>query len=95
MSIDVSTVDKIAFLSRLKIEDNVKEDTKEEFNKIIQWGNLLKEIDTDGVEELVSVNEDGIQLREDEVTQGNCPEDVLANAPMKEYGYFAVPKVVE
>ena len=95
MSIDINTVDKIAFLSRLKIEDDLKECTKEEFNKIIQWGNLLKEIDTDGVEELVSVNEDGIQLREDEVTQGNCPEDVLANAPMKEYGYFAVPKVVE
>ena len=37
MSIDVSTVDKIAFLSRLKIEDSVKEDTKVEFNKIIQW----------------------------------------------------------
>ena len=95
MSIDVSTVDKIAFLSRLKIEDNVKEDTKEEFNKIIQWVDQLKEVDTDGVEELVSVNENGIQLREDEVTQGQCSKEILVNAPMKEYGYFAVPKVVE
>ena len=95
MSIDVSTVDKIAFLSRLKIEEDAKESTKEEFNKIIQWVDQLKEVDTDNVEPLVSVNESAIQLREDEVTSGQCSKEVLANAPMKEYGYFAVPKVVE
>ena len=95
MSIDVSTVDKIAFLSRLRIEENAKEDTKVEFNKIIRWVDQLKEVNTDGVEALVSVNENGIQLREDEVTDGQCSKEILANAPMKEYGYFAVPKVVE
>lgn len=95
MSIDTKTVDKIAFLSRLKIEDNVKEATKEEFNKIIQWVDQLKEVETDNVEPLISVNENSIQLREDEVTQGQCSKEILANAPMKEYGYFAVPKVVE
>ena len=95
MSIDIETVDKIAFLSRLKIEDNVKDATKEEFNKIIQWVDQLKEVKTDNVEPLISVNENSIQLREDEVTQGQCSNEILANAPMKEYGYFAVPKVVE
>jgi aspartyl-tRNA(Asn)/glutamyl-tRNA(Gln) amidotransferase subunit C len=95
MSIDIETVDKIAFLSRLKIEDNVKDATKEEFNKIIQWVDQLKEVNTDNVEPLISVNENSIQLREDEVTQGQCSKEILANAPMKEYGYFAVPKVVE
>ena len=95
MTIDVNAVDKIAFLSRLKIEDSVKEATKEEFNKIIQWVDQLKEVNTDNVEPLISVNENAILLREDEVTQGQCSKDILANAPMKEYGYFAVPKVVE
>ena len=95
MSIDIETVDKIAFLSRLKIEDNVKDETKEEFNKIIQWVDQLKDVNTDNVEPLISVNENSIQLREDEVTQGQCSKEILANAPMKEYGYFAVPKVVE
>lgn len=95
MTIDVKTVDKIAFLSRLKIEENAKEDTKEEFNKIIQWVDQLKEVDTNNVEPLISVNENSIQLREDEVTQGQCSKEILANAPMAEYGYFAVPKVVE
>ena len=82
-------------MSRLKIEDNVKESTKEEFNKIIQWVDQLREVNTDNIEPLISVNENSIQLREDEVTQGQCSKEILANAPMKEYGYFAVPKVVE
>ena len=95
MTMDVSTVDEIAFLSRLRIEDNLKESTKEEFNKIIQWVDQLKEVNTDNVEPLVSVNESSISLREDVVTLGNCSDEILANAPMKEYGYFAVPKVVD
>lgn len=92
---DEQTVKKIAFLSRLKIEDDRIEATKDEFEKILTWVDQLKEVDTDNVEPLISVNENSIQLREDEVTTGQCSDDILANAPMKEYGYFAVPKVVE
>lgn len=95
MAVDVQEVRKIAFLSRLRIEDDKVEATKEEFNKILQWVDTLKEVDTDNVEPLVSVNENNIALREDEVVAGNCADAILANAPMKEYGYFAVPKVIE
>ena len=92
---DEQTVKKIAFLSRLKIEDDRIEATKDEFEKILTWVDQLKEVDTDNVEPLISVNENSIQLRKDEVTTGQCSDDILANAPMKEYGYFAVPKVMD
>lgn len=95
MAIDNDTVKKIAFLSRLKIEDDKLDATKDEFNKILQWVEQLNEVDTDDVEPLISVNENNLQLRRDEVTEGNQAEAVLANAPQKEYGYFIVPKVVE
>ena len=95
MTVDVETVKRIAFLSRLKIEEENVEATKNEFNKIMAWVDALKEVDTDNVEPLVSVNENNIALRKDEVTAGNCAQAILANAPMKEYGYFAVPKVIE
>ena len=95
MAIDKETVRRIAFLSRLKIEDDRIEATEEEFNKILGWVDQLKEVDTDNTEPLVSVNENHLQMRRDEVTDGNIAEKILANAPMKEYGYFAVPKVVE
>lgn len=95
MAIDKETVKKVAFLSRLKIEDEKVEATEKEFNKILSWIEQLNEVDTDNVEPLVSVNDSHISCREDKVTEGNQAAAVLANAPQAEYGYFVVPKVVE
>ena len=95
MAIDNETVRRIAFLSRLKIENDKLEATKDEFNKILMWIEELNEINTDDVEPLISVNDIALRMREDEVTEGDQPQAVLENAPAAEYGYFAVPKVVE
>jgi aspartyl-tRNA(Asn)/glutamyl-tRNA(Gln) amidotransferase subunit C len=95
MAIDNETVKRVAFLSRLKVEDDKIEPTKEEFNKILQWIEELNEINTDEVEPLISVNNVNLRMRNDEITAGNCREDILKNAPSAEYDYFAVPKVVE
>lgn len=95
MAIDTQTVKRIAFLSRLKIEDDKIAATEDEFNKILQWVDQLKGVDTENVEPLVSVNENNITMRQDAVTDGNMADEVLANAPLKEYDYFVVPKVVE
>ncbi|MBR1825287.1 MAG: Asp-tRNA(Asn)/Glu-tRNA(Gln) amidotransferase subunit GatC [Alphaproteobacteria bacterium] len=95
MATDTQTVKRTAFLSRLKIEDDKIEATKEEFNKILNWIEELNEINTDDVEPLIAVNNTPLRIREDEVTAGNCREDILKNAPSAEYDYFAVPKVVE
>lgn len=95
MAIDRETVRRIAFLSRLKIEDDKIEDTEDEFNKILNWVEQLSEVNTDGVEPLVSVNDTNLTLRQDEVTEGNKSAAVLKNAPQAQYGYFTVPKVVE
>lgn len=95
MAIDNETVKKVAFLSRLKIEEDKLEETKEEFNKILNWVDQLNEVDTDGVEPLVSVNDSNLILRTDEVTEGNQSQAILKNAPQAQYGYFTVPKVVE
>ena len=95
MAVDNETVKRVAFLSRLKVEDNKTEAVKEEFNKILAWIEELNEIDTENVEPLISVNDIELRLREDNVTAGNCKDDILKNAPSAEYDYFAVPKVVE
>lgn len=95
MAIDNETVKRVAFLSRLKVEDDKIEATKEEFNKILSWIEELNEVNTDNVEPLISVNDTTLRLRDDEITDGGCQEAVLANAPDQEYDYFAVPKVVE
>lgn len=95
MAIDTETVKRVAFLSRLKIDDAKIEATEKEFNKILSWIEELNEVNTDNVEPLISVNDTTLRLRDDEITDGNCQKAVLKNAPDKEYDYFAVPKVVE
>lgn len=93
--IDNETVKKIAFLSRIKIDDDKLDAVKEEFNGILKWVEQLNEVDTQGVEPLISVNEETIICRPDVVEHNNSKEDILANAPEAKYGYFVVPKVVE
>lgn len=95
MAIDNHTVKRIAFLSRLKVEDEKIESTKEEFNKILAWIEELNEIDTENIEPLIAVNDTTLRVREDVVSDGNYKDDILKNAPSAEYDYFAVPKVVE
>jgi len=36
-----------------------------------------------------------LPMRDDEVTDGGCREDILGNAPCTARGFFVVPKVVE
>ena len=97
MTIDVETVKKVAFLSRLRVDDDKVEDIKNEFNKILNWVSELSEVNTDGVQPLVSVNQTMLEMRADVVTEGNQVQEILANAPMEEFmgGYITVPKVLE
>lgn len=95
MAIDSETVKRVAFLSRLRVENDKIEATKEEFNKILTWVEELNEINTEDVEALVAVNDLSLRTRPDEVTAGHCRAEILKNAPAAEYDYFAVPKVVE
>ena len=95
MAIDTQTVIKIASLSRLKIDEDKVEATKDEFNKIINWVEQLSEVDTDGVEPMFAVNDTQLACREDVVIEGNQADKILKNAPIAEYDYFVVPKVVE
>ena len=95
MAVDENTVKRIAFLARLKVENDKLQATKDEFNKILNWVEELNEINTDDVEPLISVNEQVLRLREDVVDDGNQREAILKNAPSAEFDYFAVPKVVE
>jgi aspartyl-tRNA(Asn)/glutamyl-tRNA(Gln) amidotransferase subunit C len=66
-----------------------------ELNNILGWIEQLAEVNTEGVEPLTAVIDTKLRLREDVVSDGNCRDEVLANAPGAEHGFFAVPKVIE
>ncbi|MDP6805177.1 MAG: Asp-tRNA(Asn)/Glu-tRNA(Gln) amidotransferase subunit GatC [Rhodospirillales bacterium] len=95
MPLDIETVRNIAFLARIKVPEDELEALAGELSNILGWVDQLAGVDTEGVEPMTSVVEMTLHEREDVVNEGERPEDVLANAPEREDGFFAVPKVVE
>jgi aspartyl-tRNA(Asn)/glutamyl-tRNA(Gln) amidotransferase subunit C len=95
MSVTNQDVRHIAKLARLAMSDNEIEAMVPELNSILGWVEQLGEVDTDGVDPLTAVIPNTLRLRDDKVTDGDCRDDVLANAPVAEHGFFAVPKVIE
>jgi aspartyl-tRNA(Asn)/glutamyl-tRNA(Gln) amidotransferase subunit C len=95
MSVDAATVKRVAHLARIRIDDARADQMAGELSKILGWVEQLGEVDTDGVEPLSAVIPSTLRWREDVVTDGNVQDKVLANAPRAEYGFFAVPKVIE
>ena len=95
MSVSSEQVRHIAKLARLGMSDAEIEALVPELNNILGWVEQLSEVDTEGVEPLTAVIELKLRLREDAVTDGNIRNEVLANAPEAQHGFFAVPKVIE
>ena len=95
MSVDTETVRRIARLARIAVTDAEAENLTGELNTILAWVEQLGEVDLDGVEPMTSVVHHAIKMRDDKVSDGGYPEDILKNAPGAEDGYFVVPKVVE
>lgn len=95
MSVDKETVARIAHLARIRMEDERLDAMTDDLNGILKWIEQLDEVDTAGIKPMTSAVETDLHWRKDEVTDGEKQKDVLANAPVTEYGFFAVPKVIE
>lgn len=95
MALTDKEVQKIAKLARIRIAPEEIAHYASEINGILKWIEQLGEVNTDGVEGLTSVSDQKLPWRADVVSDGNQQEAVLKNAPMQNYGCFAVPKVIE
>ena len=100
MSVDRATVAKIASLARIRMGEDELDRMVPEFNGILAWVEQLGEVDTSGVEPMTAVIPQALRLRDDVVdadplTGGGIRDEVLANAPAAEHGFFGVPKVIE
>ena len=95
MSVDTDTVRRVAKLARIAVDESELEPLAGELNGILDWVELLNEVNVDGIEPMTSVTPMALPQRHDGVTDGDRQSDVLANAPDAREGFFAVPKVVE
>lgn len=95
MSVDAATVKRIAHLARIRLEPDEVAPLEGELNAILGWIEQLAEVDTTGIAPMTAVIPITRAWRDDVVTDGNVLDRVLANAPAREFGFYAVPKVIE
>ena len=95
MPVDLPTVRRIASLARIALPEEEAENLRGELNAILAFVTELEAVDVSGVEPMTSVIPMALRMRPDVVTDGGIADAVLANAPVREDGYFVVPKVIE
>jgi len=95
MTIDKETVEKVAHLARLELNETEKQEMIKDMSKILDFMAKLNELDTSGIEPLVYMTGDVNVLREDVVKQQITHEEALLNAPKHDGNYFLVAKVIE
>ena len=95
MSVDAATVKRIGRLARIRIEDEEVAGYQNELNAILGFVEQLGEVDVSGVEPMTSVTPMQLRRRDDAISDGGYPDQIVANAPLSEDNFFMVPKVVE
>lgn len=95
MSIDKDTARKVAHLARISVAEADLDDLADKLSGIVGFMEQLNEVDVDGVEPMTSVTPMALKRRDDVVTDGGYPKEIMKNAPDAREGFFAVPKVVE
>jgi aspartyl-tRNA(Asn)/glutamyl-tRNA(Gln) amidotransferase subunit C len=88
-------VKKIADLSRLSLTKDELEKRTEDMNNILNYMDILNEIDTDDVEELNNVHDMHASLRADTANCSLSKEDILKNSPSSNGDYIQVPLTVK
>ena len=95
MQITKELVEYVAELSRIKLDEASTEKMQKELGAIVNYMEILNQLDTENVEPLSHVFNITNVMREDEVTASYDREDILRNAPEHTDETFIVPKTVE
>ncbi len=95
MKLSRKEVEHVAFLSRLALNEREAEEFTRQFNQMFEQFEKLNELDTSQVEPTAHVLQMQNILRQDSVRASLPVDEVLANAPDREDGYFSVPRIME
>ena len=95
MAVDIETTRRVAHLARIRVAEEELAPLARDLSRILAFAEQLAAVDVEGIEPMTSVTPMALKMRADSVTDGDCRDDVLANAPAAAEGFFTVPKVVE
>ena len=94
MSVTIADVEYVAALAKLSFSTEEKARLAGELNRILDYMEQLRTLDTGSVEPLAQVIGREAVLREDVPRPCLAREEVLANAPVRQGDFFGVPKAL-
>ena len=95
MALTDKEVERVAQLARLKLTDDEKEAMRSQLSNILDYIDMLSEVDVRDVPPTAQVTDLFNITRQDEVRSSLPREDVLSNAPDQQSGMFRVKAVFD
>ena len=96
MDINNKEVEQLATLSKLEIYEEEKQELTADINEMVKSFKIVKEADTEDIEEMINVHQYSNVFRDDIITNDQSKKNqdmLLQNAPNKMDGFIIVPKM--
>lgn len=94
MKLSLEQVEHIAELAKLSLTAEEKESYREQLSAILDYADMLQQLDTDAIPPTATVLPLQNVMREDEVTPSFPVDEILANAPDVQDQYFRVKAIL-
>ncbi len=91
--ITIKDVEHVAKLARLELSEEEKEKFSKQLGDILTYVEQMNKVDTTNVEPMSHAVPIVNVMREDVVVTEHTKEELMANAPSVEDGFFRVPKI--
>ena len=95
MQITKELVQYVAELSRIKLSEQDAENMQKDLGAIVNYMEVLNQLDTESVEPISHIFNITNVMREDEVKESYDRNEILKNAPERTDETVVVPKTVE
>ena len=91
--ITTKDVEHVAKLARLELTEEEKELYTKQLGDVLKYVDQMNEVDTSNVKPMSHAIDFVNVMREDKVVYEHTKEELMANAPEEESGFFRVPKI--
>ena len=91
--ITIKDVEHVAKLARLELTEEEKELYTKQLGDVLKYVEQMNEVDTSNVEPMSHAIDFVNVMRDDKVVYEQTKEELMANAPDEENGFFKVPKL--
>lgn len=91
--ITIKDVEHVAKLARLELTEEEKELYTKQLGDVLKYVDQMNEVDTSNVKPMSHAIDFVNVMREDKVVYEQTKEQLMANAPEEENGFFKVPKI--